>query len=85
MDRPALPSTVWLAGLIKASEVVGASAAPCDPAAVKAFSHRLEMPADTRPVFEVDKPASGYFPRTVDCQRAADNVCLPIVTSLRQA
>ena len=45
MDRPTLPSadpsTVWLADLIEATEVVAASAEPCDPAIVKAFSHRL--------------------------------------------
>jgi len=38
------PSTVWLAGLIEAAEVLAASAEPCDPAIVRAFSHRLEMP-----------------------------------------
>jgi hypothetical protein len=37
-------STVWLADLIKAAAVLGASAEPCDPAIVRAFSHRLEMP-----------------------------------------
>ena len=42
--RSADPSTVWLADLIRATEAVAAfSAEPCDPAAVKAFSHRLEM------------------------------------------
>ena len=49
MDRSTLPnadpSTVWLTDLIEATEVVAASAEPCDPAIVKAFSHRLEMPA----------------------------------------
>jgi hypothetical protein len=53
MDRPTLPSadpsTVWLADLIEATEVVAASAEPCDPAIVKAFSHRLELRADVRP------------------------------------
>jgi hypothetical protein len=38
------PRTVWLADLIEAAEVLGASAEPCDPAIVRAFSHRLEMP-----------------------------------------
>ena len=38
------PSTVWLADLIEAAEVLGASAELCDPAIVRAFSHRLEMP-----------------------------------------
>jgi hypothetical protein len=47
MDRD--PSTVWLADLIEATEVVAASAVPCDPAIVKAFSHRLELRADVRP------------------------------------
>ena len=46
MDRSTSPSadpgTVWLADLIEATEVVAASAEPCDPAIVKAFSHRLE-------------------------------------------
>ncbi len=54
MDRSTLPSadpsTVWLADLIEATEVVAASAEPCDPAIVKAFSHRLEF--DVRPQFE---------------------------------
>jgi hypothetical protein len=40
------PSTIWLAGLIGAAEVVAASAEPCDPAIVKAFRHRLELPVD---------------------------------------
>ena len=48
MDRSTLrsadPSTVWLADLIEATEVVAASAEPCDPAIVKAFRHRLEIP-----------------------------------------
>ena len=56
MDRSNLPSadpsTVWLADLIEATEVVAASAEPCDPAIVKAFSHRLELRADLRPLFE---------------------------------
>ena len=38
------PSTVWLADLIDAAEVLAASAEPCDPAIVRAFSHRLETP-----------------------------------------
>ena len=57
MDRSTLPSadpsTVWLADLIEAAEVLAASAEPCDPAIVKAFGHRLEMRADVvRPLFE---------------------------------
>ena len=38
------PSTVWLADLIEAAEVLAASAKLCDPAIVRAFNHRLEMP-----------------------------------------
>jgi hypothetical protein len=38
------PRTVWLADLIEAAEMLGASAEPCDPAIVRAFSHRLETP-----------------------------------------
>src|SRR6476620_11332651 len=49
-DRSTLPgadpSTVWLADLIEATEVVAASAEPCDPAIVRAFRHRLETRAD---------------------------------------
>lgn len=56
MDRFPLSSTdrsiVWLADLIEATEVVAASAQPCDPAIMRAFSHRLEMRADVRPLFE---------------------------------
>jgi len=52
MGRSALPSTdrsvVWLAHLIEAAEVVAASAEPCNPAAMNAFSHRLAMGADAR-------------------------------------
>jgi hypothetical protein len=49
------PSILWLVDLIEATEVVAASAEPCDPAIVKAFSHRLELCAYIRPLFE---PAS---------------------------
>jgi len=56
MDRSTLlsadPSTVWLADLIEATEVLAASAEPCDPAIMKAFSNRLAMRADIRPLFE---------------------------------
>jgi hypothetical protein len=56
IDRCALPSTdrgtVWLADLIEAAEVVAASAEQCDPAAMKAFSHRLTMGADVGTRFE---------------------------------
>jgi hypothetical protein len=56
MDRCNLPSadpsTVWLADLIEATEVLAASAEPCDPAIMKAFSNRLAMRADIRPLFE---------------------------------
>jgi hypothetical protein len=50
MGRSALPNTdrsiTWLTELIAATEVVATSAQPCDPAIVKAFSHRLEMRPD---------------------------------------
>jgi len=56
MGRSALPSTdrstVWLADLIEAMEAVAATAEPCHPAIVKAFSHRLELRAGVRPLFE---------------------------------
>jgi len=44
------PSTVWLADLIEAAEVLAASAEPCDPAIVRAFSHRLETPGQAAAV-----------------------------------
>jgi hypothetical protein len=54
MGRSALPSTdrsaVWLADLIEATQVAAASAEPCDAAIVKAFSHRLEMRNNVRPL-----------------------------------
>ena len=46
-------STAWLADLIEAAEVLAASAEPCDPAIVRAFSHRLEMPGLPLPPSEV--------------------------------
>ena len=53
MDRSTLPgadpSTIWLADLIEATEVLAASVEPCDPAIMKAFSHRLELRVDVRP------------------------------------
>jgi hypothetical protein len=56
MGRSALPSTdrstVWLADLIEAAEAVAASAEPCNPAAMQAFSHRLAMGADVQTWFE---------------------------------
>jgi hypothetical protein len=58
IDRSTLPSadpsTVWLADLIEATEVVAASAKPCDPAIVKAFSDRLQKRADVTPLSEPD-------------------------------
>ena len=39
-------------GLIDATEVVAASAEPCNPAIVKAFGHRLAMGADVRSPFD---------------------------------
>jgi hypothetical protein len=63
MSRSALPSsdrsTVWLADLIEAAEVVAASAEPCNPAAMKAFSHRLAMGADVQTRFEPARASSG--------------------------
>ena len=53
------PSTVWLADLIEAMEVVAASAERCDPDIVKAFSHRLELCAYVRPLFEPAALATG--------------------------
>jgi hypothetical protein len=56
MGSSALPSadrsSVWLADLIVATEAMVASAQPCDPAIVKAFSHRLEMRTDVRTLRE---------------------------------
>ena len=50
MDRSTLPSadpsTVWLADLIEATEVVAGSAEQCHSAIVKAFRHRLELRAE---------------------------------------
>jgi len=61
MDRPSLPSaepsTIWLADLIEATEAVAASAEPCDPAIVRAFSHRLAMRADVRLLLEPARAA----------------------------
>ena len=55
------PSTVWLADLIEAAEVLAASAKPCDPAIVTAFGHRLEMPGLPLPPSEV--PYKGSSPK----------------------
>ena len=55
------PSTVWLAELIEAAEVLAASAKPCDPAIVTAFGHRLEMPGLTLPSSKV--PYKGSSPK----------------------
>lgn len=56
MDNHHLPiadrSTVWLAGLIEATEAVAAVNKPCDPDTVKAFSDRLAMRADVRPLLD---------------------------------
>ena len=65
MDRFALPSTdrgtVWLVGLIEATEVVAATEELCDPAIVKAFSHRLEMPG--LPLLPSEVPFIGSSPK----------------------
>ena len=55
------PSTVWLADLIEAAEVLAASAEPCDPATVRAFSHRLEMPG--LPLLRSEVPFIGASPK----------------------
>ena len=64
MDRFALPSTdrsdVWLAGLIETTEAVAASDERCDPTTVKAFSDRLAMPADVRPLFDLVRMSTGW-------------------------
>jgi hypothetical protein len=64
MDCFALPSTdrgtVWLVGLIEATEVVAATEELCDPAIVKAFIHRLEMRADVRPLFDLVRMSTGW-------------------------
>jgi hypothetical protein len=54
------PSTVWLADLIEAAEVLAASAEPCDAAIVRAFSHRLEMPG--LPLLPSEVPFIGRRP-----------------------
>jgi hypothetical protein len=54
------PSTVWLADLIEAAEVLAASAEPCDAAIVRAFSHRLEMPG--LPLLPSEVPFTGRRP-----------------------
>jgi len=56
------PSTVWLADLIEAAEVLAASAEPCDPAIVTAFGHHLEMPGLPVPPSEV--PYKGSSPKS---------------------
>ena len=55
------PSTVWLADLIEAAEVLAASAEPCDAAIVRAFSHRLEMPG--LPLLPSEVPFMGSSPK----------------------
>ena len=55
------PSTVWLADLIEAAEVLAASAEPCDAAIVTAFGHHLEMPGLPVPPSEV--PYKGSSPK----------------------
>ena len=55
------PSTVWLADLIEAAEVLAASAKLCDPAIVRAFNHRLEMPG--LPLLPSEVPFIGSSPK----------------------
>jgi hypothetical protein len=56
MDTRASPSTdrdaVWLTGLIEATEAVAALNKPCDPDTMKAFSDRLAMRAEVRPLLD---------------------------------
>jgi hypothetical protein len=58
MDNRALPSAdrgaVWLTGLIAATEAVAAVNKPCDPETAKAFSDRLALRADVRPLIDQD-------------------------------
>ena len=58
---PSADPTVWLADLIEAAEVLGASAEPCDLAIVRAFSHRLEMPG--LPLLPAEVPFIGSSPK----------------------
>ena len=46
-------SSIWLSGLIEATEAIATSAQPCDPATVKAFTHRLQMRPAAAPVLEL--------------------------------
>ena len=55
------PSTVWLADLIEAAEVLAASTEPCDPDIVRSFSHRLEMPG--LPLLRSEVPFIGSSPK----------------------
>jgi hypothetical protein len=55
------PSTVWLADLIEAAEVLATSTEPCDPAIVAAFGHRLEMPR--MPLVPSEMPYKGTSPK----------------------
>jgi hypothetical protein len=63
MARSALPSTdrstVWLADLIEAAEVVAASTKPCSPAAMKAFGDHLAMSANVLTRFEPARASAG--------------------------
>jgi hypothetical protein len=64
MRRSALPCTnrsaAWLSDLITATEAVAASEAPCDPAILNAFNHRLAMQAEVRALFEPATPGKGH-------------------------
>jgi hypothetical protein len=74
MDRSifpsADPSTIWLADLIEATEVVAASAESCDPAIVKTFSHRLELRADVKSPVQTDRLGHGRIRK----RRAFSNI-----------
>jgi hypothetical protein len=64
MRRSALPCTnrsaACLSDLITATEAVAASEAPCDPAILSAFNHRLAMHAEVRALFEPAVPGKGH-------------------------
>jgi hypothetical protein len=54
------PETLWLMALIEAAEELAASTEPCDPAIVRAFSLRLELPG--LPLLPSEVPVKGSSP-----------------------
>jgi hypothetical protein len=94
MSRSVLPrtdrSTVWLANLIEATETLTSSAQPCDPSIVRAFSRRLEMPADVRPLFEPSAQRKSPFngdavARADKCSRTRNDFPISSVALERSA